>query len=245
MVRSGWGRASSLGPVAGWGVGKVGLMLLAAIALLAGGCGQYALSGTAGARPAPRVLVGIAASDGVGIGATNPDRDNWVAQLGARLPAGTRVINLGISGATAAQAAEQELPVALDASPGAVAVWLGVNDFEQSVPLPAFSQNLTDILGALRQQTSARVYVGNLPDLRLLPAFSSRPPEALNGDVGRWNDEIARVTAASGARLVDIYSAWTAPKDRGDLVSSDGLHPTTAGYQRIADLFWQSMRAAG
>ena len=28
------------------------------------------------------------------------------------------------------------------------------------------------------------------------------------------------------------------------LVSSDGLHPTTAGYQRIADLFWQAIRRA-
>src|SRR5437763_10610100 len=109
--------------------------------LCACGRGAARAGDGAAARVRGTVLVGIGASDAVGIGATNPDQDNWVAQLGARLPAGTRVVNLGISGATAAQAETQELPVALDAAPTVVAVWLGVNDFADRVPLAAFSQS--------------------------------------------------------------------------------------------------------
>lgn len=190
-------------------------------------------------------LVAIAASDAVGIGASNPDRDNWVTQLGAKLPAGARVVNLGISGATAAQAATQELPVALDAAPSIAVVWLGVNDFQARVSLTAFAADLTRILGALKAQTGARLFVGNLPDLRLLPAFAGRDPAALDAEVEAWNAQIARAAQDAGATVVDIYRSWAAARDRGALVSGDGLHPTTAGYARLAELFWQAIHSGG
>jgi len=61
--------------------------------------------------------------------------------------------------------------------------------------------------------------------------------------VQRWNAEIARVSAESGAVVVDIYTAFSALKEKTGLISGDGLHPTTAGYRRIADLFYQAMRS--
>ncbi len=226
-------------------MGKAWTVLLPLLALLLAACGRgSAAVGPAGKATSPGVLVGVAASDGVGIGATNPDSDNWVAQLGARLPAGTRVINLGISGATAAQAAEQELPVVVDAHAGDVAIWLGVNDYEQRVSLANFSASLQQILARLHSETRVRLFVGNLPDLRLLSAFAGRDPAALDADVQRWNAEIARVSTASGAVVVDIYTAFSALKEKTGLISGDGLHPTTAGYRRIADLFYQAMRSA-
>jgi lysophospholipase L1-like esterase len=152
-------------------------------------------------------------------------------------------VNLGISGATAAQAAEQELPVAEAAAPTLAAIWLGVNDVEQNVSLDAFSTNLTSILSGLRQ-TGAKLYVGNLPDLRLLPAFNSRDPAALEAQVHSWNAAIGRIASAQGATLVDLYTAWGEAKERAGLVSADGLHPTSAGYARLADVFWQAIDSA-
>jgi lysophospholipase L1-like esterase len=219
-------------------VGRKALVWIVGLAILAAGCAR------ASARPAARpALVAIAASDAVGLGATNPDRDNWVAQLGVRLSPGTRVVNLGISGATGAQAAAQELPVALDAAPSLAVVWLGVNDMQQRVPLETFSANLTQILGELRQKTGARVYVANVPDLTALGDFSGWDPAALQAAVVQWNAEIARITAEQGAHLVDIHAAWSRLRERDGLISGDGLHPTSAGYQRIAELFLQAIQA--
>lgn len=218
-------------------------LALAALLIAATACGHNSSGSVAGGKAARPALVAIAASDAVGLGATNPDRDNWVAQLGGRLPAGTRVVNLGISGATAEQAAQQELPIALDAAPTVAVVWLGVNDFQDRVPLDTFSRDLTQILGDLHSKTGARVYVGNLPDLRLLPAFAGRDQAGLADEVARWNAEVARIAAAQGAHLVDIYTAWNRLRERDSLVSGDGLHPNTLGYQRIADLFYQQMQA--
>jgi lysophospholipase L1-like esterase len=224
-------------------LGRTAPALLAAFAVITAACGHNTTR--IGVRPPAgrTALVAIAASDAVGLGATNPDRDNWVAQLSARLPSITRVVNLGISGATAAQAAQQELPVALDAAPTVAVVWLGVNDFQDHVSLDDFSRNLAQILSDLRQHTVARVFVGNLPDLRLLPDFAGRDPAALAAEVDRWNAAIAGIAAEQGAQVVDIYTAWSRLRESASLVSGDGLHPNSAGYQRIADLFYQQIQA--
>lgn len=222
-----------------WALIPAALMLLALA-----GCGAGA--GNAAARqsgPAP-VMVGIAASDGVGIGARNPDTDNWIAQLGTHLPAGSRVINLGIGSATALQAETQELPVALDAHPSLAVVWLGVNDYAQGVPVDAFASSLGRILTALHG-AGAKVLVANLPDLRALPAFAAKDPSVLGADVARWNTAIATTAQTSGASLVDLYTAWEHAPEQAALISGDGLHPTTAGYRALADLFWQTMRQTG
>ena len=40
---------------------------------------------------------------------------------------------------------------------------------------------------------------------------------------------------------VDLYNPMLA--DAATLIGSDGLHPTEAGYRRIADLFFAAIRA--
>jgi lysophospholipase L1-like esterase len=214
-----------------------------ALPLAALGAAACAPSGT-GNRAVP-VLVAIGASDAVGVGAANPDQDNWVSRLAAHLPDSARVVNLGISGATAEQAAQQELPVALDTAPTFVAVWLGVNDVQQGVPLPQFADTLRTILSAFSAQAGARVFVGNLPELETLPAFQGSDAAALRRTTVEWNASIATAAQEAGAILVDIHAAWAAAGDRDALISRDGLHPSSAGYRRIADLFWQAMQRAG
>ncbi|HEY7294772.1 MAG TPA: hypothetical protein VH916_07005, partial [Dehalococcoidia bacterium] len=74
------------------GVVRAGLVALIALCLLASGCratvGPQQGDGAA-SRPGQTgtvILVAIGASDAVGVGATNPDTDNWVARLGTKLP---------------------------------------------------------------------------------------------------------------------------------------------------------------
>jgi len=130
----------------------------------------------------------------------------------------------------------------LDAQPTVAAVWLGVNDFEHNVPLLTYSQNLAALFHALRRDGQTRVYAGNLPDLRLLPAFRARDQLALGVTVDLWNSQIERVARDAGVTLVDLHAGWTELRDHPEYISSDGFHPTTAGYHRVADLFWQTIR---
>ncbi|MGZ3584611.1 MAG: SGNH/GDSL hydrolase family protein [Ktedonobacterales bacterium] len=186
--------------------------------------------------------VAIGASDAFGVGTDDPDRQSWPTQLAARLGGHVHLINLGIPGETADQALLDELPIALDAKPNVVTIWLGVNDFADGVPLASFRQQLGSLFSALRQGTHARIVAGNLPDLSLLPRFYGYQGDALRADISRWNAAIAELCAQNNVTLVDIFGGWSELAQHPEYVSSDGLHPSALGAQRLADLFATALR---
>jgi lysophospholipase L1-like esterase len=216
--------------------------LLLAVAAVAAAC--TAETPARQAEDLTPLYVAIGASESVGTGARNPATESWVAQLHAKMPRGTRLANLGIGGLKTHQAVEQTLPVAVDLRPTIVTVWLAVNDFATSVPLESYRADLDLLLGTLHRETRARVYVANIPDLTLLPIFSGLPADALRAEVELWNAAIAETTAANGATLVDLFAGWEELRERPEYVSRDGLHPSTRGHRRIAEIFWSVMQGA-
>ncbi|HKH67140.1 MAG TPA: GDSL-type esterase/lipase family protein, partial [Reyranella sp.] len=128
----------------------------------------------AGASPASAELtyVAIGASDSVGVGAADPAREGWVPRFATLLGTGTRLVNVGASGALLEDALRDQLPVAVESNPDVVTVWLGVNDFNALVPLSIYSAQLDALLGALRSRTRAQLVVGNLPDLSRVTVYS-------------------------------------------------------------------------
>lgn len=216
-------------------------LLLATAAALSVLLGCQTTDNTVGAEP-PGVYVALGASDTVGVGATNPAEENWPARVHAGLPPGTRFVNLGISGATLGDVLEQELPPALDARPRLVTLWSGVNDLRAQVPLPTYIRELDTTLSQLKQVKSdpsgraATIFVLNLPDLRRLPVFQTVDQRALDVAVRQWNTAIAEVVQRHGAVLVDLYAHGPDLSAHPEYISSDGFHPSKAGYQAIADL---------
>ena len=78
--------------------------------------------------------------------------------------------------------------------------------------------------------------VGNVPDLSALPSagrFDLR-------FVDRWNAGIDDVVRRHEATLVDLRTTWQEVKEHPEYVSSDGFHPSTSGYRRLADMFYAS-----
>jgi lysophospholipase L1-like esterase len=217
--------------------------VLAAVLTLLAGCGAPTAGAGASsstlARDAQRTTtyVAIGASDAFGIGTDDPDRDNWPTVLASTLGPSVHLINLGIPDATVADAQQEELSVALDNHPNIVTVWLAVNDLLDGVPLATYSQQLRSLLHDLHTRTRARVFVGNVPDLALLPRFTNLDPAVLATHVAQWNAAIAVDCAAEGAHLVDLYSGWNELAQHPEYVAPDGLHPSTAGAFVLAGVF--------
>ncbi|HUY98998.1 MAG TPA: GDSL-type esterase/lipase family protein [Thermomicrobiaceae bacterium] len=217
------------------------LKLIAAIAvvgLLALGAASWWLWQGRAAAATPVLYVALGASDAVGVGADQPAADGWVPLVRDGLPTGTRgtqLVNLGIDGATLADVLSQEMPIAVDTHPDLVTLWSGVNDLRDGVSLETFGGQLDSLLGRLGGART-RVVVLDLPDLRLLPAFNGQDSAALDATVQRWNAVIAAAAARHGAVLVDLYAARAEFAHHPEYVSADGLHPSSAGYRRIADL---------
>ncbi len=186
--------------------------------------------------------VAIGASDTFGIGADDPQTENWPADLSAGLGTGVHLVNLGIPGITLHQALSVEVPVALDAHSNLVTVWLAVNDLANNVPLASYAHDLDLLLSRLqRDAPHARIAVANVPDLTLLPYFSSDDPQPLFTRVQQYNTTIASIVKSHHAILVDLYQKWRTLRDHPEYISLDGLHPSTLGYTQIANLFYQAL----
>jgi lysophospholipase L1-like esterase len=96
--------------------------------------------------------------------------------------------------------------------------------------------DLDSLLGQL-ETTHARVLVGNVPDLGRVAAYRGIDPGPLTAEVDRWNRVIADISARHGATLVDLYSRWHEIAQHPEYLSADGFHPSSEGYQALADVF--------
>jgi lysophospholipase L1-like esterase len=215
-------------------------------------------SAVAGPAPPRRLYVAVGASETRGEGTDNPLRQAWPQDLFRTLPAGYSFVNLGIPGATVADALAEELPLAESLRPTLVTVWLNVNDLLGLVGVDRYTSELTELISGLRS-TGATVLVANTPPLDELPAYLAcedpanhpgicspsvpqpvPPPAVVDGAVDTYNAAIAGVVTEEGATLVDLHAADLAVRARGGeaaLISADGFHPNAAGAQAVADQF--------
>jgi acyl-CoA thioesterase-1 len=191
--------------------------------------------------------VAIGASDSVGVGASDPAKGSWPALIAARLPAGSPpYINLGVSGSLAQQAVSQQLPGAIAQKPNLVSIWLAVNDLNATIEPASFAEALQPIVDGLVDNTSAAIFVGNVPDLRAVPAYAGVDKTRLLAGIQAYNERIAAIAARSPGRVtvVDLFPGSAALVSTGT-VSQDGFHPSDEGYQLIAERFANAMRAKG
>lgn len=229
-----------MGPLKGPLKGLVGLVFLLTPPAVDGE--TITTSPSSGKRaPRPLTYVAIGASDTVGVGADDPETEGWPALIYDRLPPGTRFLRLGISGSTAGEAVQAQLPHAEPASPDLVTIWLAVNDFNEGVPLGQYLSHLNEIVRRMTG-TGARVLVANVPDLTGIPRYADVDPDALRSHIAQWNSAIGGVVDANGATLVDLWPSSQGLDEQPELLSDeDNFHPSTLGHQAIAGLFLDAL----
>ncbi|HKY51429.1 MAG TPA: GDSL-type esterase/lipase family protein [Candidatus Limnocylindria bacterium] len=190
--------------------------------------------------------VAIGASDTVGVGASDPTTGSWPARVAKLLPPGSAFVNVGVSGSIAMQARAAQLPGAIAQRPTVVSIWLAVNDMNATIEPASFASDLGAIVDTLVARTDAKIFVGNVPDVRSVPAYAEADKAALFRLIGAYNTVIAGIVAKHPGRVfaVDLFTG-SADLVSTITVSSDGFHPSDAGYQLIADRFIEAMKANG
>ncbi len=233
-------------------------LAVALLALVASACSfskPVVLPPPADTGPAP-VYVAVGASETTGVGSDQPLRDGWPRVLHrTALPPGSIFVNMGIPGATVAQALAEEVNQALASRPNLVTVWLNVNDMTNGVTPADYERQLDSLVKSLRRGGTIRVLVANTPPLDHLPAYQAGrlfgglpSPEVVNQLVADYNAAIARVVQRQGAFLVDLYAVGMAARAAGTeatFISRDGFHPNTAGHAAVAEAFAQALRSSG
>jgi lysophospholipase L1-like esterase len=155
-------------------------------------------------------------------------------------------VNLGVSGSVAVQAKDAQLPGAIAQKPSVVSIWLAVNDMNATIQPASYREALASIVDALVARTDAKVFIGNVPDLRGVPAYKDVDKGALLAQITAYNDAIASVVKSAPGRVFDVdLFTGSAPLVSTITVSGDGFHPSDAGYRLIAERFANTMRANG
>jgi lysophospholipase L1-like esterase len=209
---------------------------------LLSGCALAGRGGSGETRlRAPITYVAIGASDAVGVGVDDPERDGWVSVLHRALPRPARLVNLGIPGIRLGAAVAVELPPALEARPDLVTVWLAVNDVLGGVALEAYRADLDRLLGQLASRTRAVVAVGNIPDAPPNGRYLGMAADERRRVAAAWNETIAAAAERHGAILVDLFARWPTAR-HPEYIGLDGLHPTAAGYRALAETFLATLR---
>ncbi len=132
------------------------------------------------------------------------------------------------------------LPSTLTATnPQVLLLLSGANDLAALPNTTGLNYATTGLLSMVRtaRARGVTVFLATLPPGR--PGGRSTLPVAL---VQSLNSTIRAGAATEGAILVDLEAAM-AP-DVTTLIGIDGLHPTEAGYQRMAETFFTAIRLA-
>lgn len=175
----------------------------------------------------PRI---VAFGDSLTAGLGVAQDQSYPAQLQAQLDqAGYhyRVINAGVSGDTTAGGLRR-LDWVLKSKPAIVIIELGVNDALRGQPLAAMTSNLSELIVRLQDTETTVVLAG----MKIPPNYG------LDYTTG-FESMFALLANKHGVTLIPFLLEGVAA--RPGLNQADGIHPTSAGYEIVADTVMASL----
>lgn len=146
------------------------------------------------------------------------------------------VANAGQANERVANARTRFNSVLSEARPEVALLMEGANDLNS---LPDGVSNVTPIMGAMedlvRDATGRgiQVLLATIPPQRLGGQRAARA-----GLVDSYNSELKVMAGKKGATIVDVNALLPL-----SAIGQDGLHPTEAGYQMLAEIFFDAIKA--
>jgi lysophospholipase L1-like esterase len=146
-----------------------------------------------------------------------------------------QVFNEGRAGNRAAQDQSRLIDAIRASNPEALLLLEGANDLNQVGTRDAIAPTIgaLEVLIGEGVSRGVRVFIGTLPPQR--PGGKS----AAAGFITDFNDQLRRMAPDEGATLVDLFRSMSLSD-----IGEDGLHPTEAGYQHMAEVWLEALKAA-
>jgi lysophospholipase L1-like esterase len=147
------------------------------------------------------------------------------------------VVNKGQGGERAREALDRLRSELSAVQPEVLLLEEGVNDIAggNAVRIPPLIEGLTEMVREAKAR-GVRVYLGTLLPVR---AGGRRTGTSLL--VPEVNAQIRALAQREGATLVDLYEGFGGTPD--PYIDVDDLHPTVLGYQKMAEIFFDVIRA--
>lgn len=144
------------------------------------------------------------------------------------------VTNAGEPGERILDGAQRFPGVYNAARPEVVLIMEGANGLAQVGP--DISTGVMRTMVQHAKSGGSRVFVGSM-----IPQVAGRPRgNTPASELTAYNATLQLMSQQEGVVFVELYNAML--PDAPTLIGSDGLHPTEAGYRRIAELFFAAIR---
>ncbi len=146
------------------------------------------------------------------------------------------VTNAGVSGETAVTGAQRFPNVVANVRPDVVLLLEGLNDINRFGP-SFLSRGVAAVESMSREarRRGARVFIASLPPSRPGGVNTINPTSLVE-----FNIRLRSMARGEGAVYVDLHAALSS--NVTTYIGVDGLHPTEAGYRRIAEEFFEAVR---
>ena len=164
-------------------------------------------------------------------------------------PTEHRIFNLGISGTTSEMVLKRFDSECDVRRPDTIIVSCGGNDAirrgavnaDRMIALNQTVLNLKNILEKAKNKANKVVFVGFTPviDEKLKPFRGDI--FFLNSDVEENNNAVKTLCEEMGVSFVDTYTAMIEEDDWQKYIWDDGLHPNSAGHQRILEILLETL----
>jgi lysophospholipase L1-like esterase len=147
------------------------------------------------------------------------------------------VWNAGFGGETTVDALPRLRIVLGEVHPDVLMLMEGANDLNglsSASGLPAVISAVRQMIREARSQVTA-VIVATIPGEMPGRSRSQGAPY-----VAAYNDALKQMALGEGVPIADVYAGF----DAATLQGPDGLHPSNAGYTRIAQIFFDAIQAS-
>jgi lysophospholipase L1-like esterase len=147
------------------------------------------------------------------------------------------IVNAGRGGEQTVDGVNRFPGALASANPEVVLLFEGVNDLAggESSKISVVVNNLRTMIQTARGR-GAQVFLATL-----LPEIPGGRRTGAIALIVPANDQIRALAAGQGVPLVDLYQAFNGMERV--LIGDDGLHPNPAGYEKIADVFFEAVRS--
>ena len=195
----------------------------------------------------PVIYLALGDSTGVGVGARN---GGYVARIFKRIEserADSKLTNLCVSGATTADVLHYQLGRGVRSNPNLITLGIGINDIGHGVDLERFASNYEEILTTLRRDTQALIVVSNIPDISSAPRIPEFARREYQQAIISFNQRLEAIAKSHAVIVFDVHTITSEQlPSHPEFFSSDGFHPSDAGYEMWANEMWPVVaRAAG
>lgn len=109
---------------------------------------------------------------------------------------------------------------------------IGSRDAPVTTPLPQFEKNIREIIKTGRQLTDLIIVSFSPKDEARTTPVSWGENYYFNADAVKYAQATKAICAAAKVQYIDIFNGWL-KTDYMPLLADDGLHPNSAGHQKI------------